>query len=164
MMKFSKFPMTSNDESKEVAPFLRSDCGFSDAANDACIICLTPNIWLCTLLRTIVLLLIVEAWRIWAFEYPDAHRYQSNSHVTVNEHENNFYVKATLFSHWLDWPMGHVTAENESEHIEIVFLLSNSYMDQEMPKFFMPQLLIKELCSGPGSNDIHKKICFKKLV
>ena len=52
----------------------------------------------------IVLLLIVEAWRIGAFENPDAHRYHSNSHVTVNEQENNFFVKATLFSHWLDWP------------------------------------------------------------
>ena len=54
--------------------------------------------------KTIVLLLIVEAWKIWAFQNSDAHRYLKNSHVTVKEQENNFYFKATLYSHWLDWP------------------------------------------------------------
>ena len=54
----------------------------------------------------ILLLLIVEAWRIRTFQNPVAHRYHYNFHVTAKEQEYNFYVKGTLYSNWLDWPCG----------------------------------------------------------
>ena len=45
-----------------------------------------------------VLLSIVETWRIWAFENPDAHQYHWNSHVAVRKQENTFYARAMLYS------------------------------------------------------------------
>ena len=50
---------------------------------------------------TIVLLLIVQAWRIWTFENPDAHRCHHNSHVAVREQEKTFFDRALLYSHSL---------------------------------------------------------------
>ena len=81
-------------------------------------------------LDVIVLLWIVLAWRIRAFENPDAHRYHQNSHVADGEQENTFNVRAILYSYWLDgscycWERIRVQYYSD---IESVLLLSSSYM------------------------------------
>ena len=130
-------------------------------------------------------------YRSWTFLFfalrPVLDHYISDDSSFINSSGVNFYVKATLYSHW--WLAMHDSWERirvqycpdvESvfglwailysyllvwscdcrerirvqycSDVEIVFLPSNSFndigahQDFEMPEFFMPQLLIKELC------------------